>query len=842
MENYLEVFSQRCFDVHALMHKERYLAAMHFGGIAVECLLKAKLIDRYGLKVWYDESPDPDPGHVIKNPKHSYKNALSHLNSLQVYLDNSKEMSAHFERVEYPGCFYLYTKFNAVLRDGMRRDRSDEDRLKARMNNDRWARGHYIATRYLSYKVDENKFKEWQGSFNAVRDCIINAGKLWKRREKNMQFDWRHRMRKRLEEIYSQNDSEWFDMHFSIAGHVDLTVVSRQFAKLSYTERRAQIQKIFKDVEKEGEVVPEKGMLFLYTPDESEMVGLQPSPKASEQEAYSWLDQAQIVANLDTGETLAKHKPRQPLTIAFYSFKGGVGRTTALTHVAWKLAQRGRKVVVVDLDLEAPGLSSAFKSVKNPPFGIIDYFYSHAYTSQEEKQAPDDELFQEEKQAPDDDLPLEEERVLSVAKILGEVETPDLPGRIFLVPAGKLDLNYLAKIEDLGVTIATHAGAKLWTTFLNEIEQHIQPDIILVDSRTGLNKWGAFTLLSVADKAVVFLYPNEQNKQGIELLLNALAGKIELQLIFSPVPLEEAGDLMVQEYSSKLQDHQKKLTTQESEADLFNPPQPITIPYINTLALTPNYPVFELIDIYEKIADAIKEETKPSSHSSREKDAPLNPEMALSNPERRRQLVENLHFPNVEAVATSEDLPLYFQYTNNFEKLLDEKTSLILGHPGTGKTTLYSLFLKHQTLAQKYAGKQIEHVEAFISGHGHFHPNRLSKEDFLYFKEKIAAIRLTNRKISWVDFWRAYLLLRLFQTNILSNYDRDEHFKKADLLLQGFPKDNVGWTQRERETFTELFSTDDLIHITQDWLQSINGQVQKSTRLSGYFLTNWMLI
>ena len=42
--------------------------------------------------------------------------------------------------------------------------------------------------------------------------------------------------------------------------------------------------------------------------------------------------------------------------VAFYSFKGGVGRTMSLLSVAYTLAQRGRKVVVADWDLQAPGL------------------------------------------------------------------------------------------------------------------------------------------------------------------------------------------------------------------------------------------------------------------------------------------------------------------------------------------------------------------------------------------------------------------------------------------------------------------------------------------------------
>src|SRR5436190_7243779 len=42
--------------------------------------------------------------------------------------------------------------------------------------------------------------------------------------------------------------------------------------------------------------------------------------------------------------------------ITFYSYKGGVGRTMALANIATLLATWGKKVLVVDWDLEAPGV------------------------------------------------------------------------------------------------------------------------------------------------------------------------------------------------------------------------------------------------------------------------------------------------------------------------------------------------------------------------------------------------------------------------------------------------------------------------------------------------------
>ncbi len=52
---------------------------------------------------------------------------------------------------------------------------------------------------------------------------------------------------------------------------------------------------------------------------------------------------------------------RHGKVVTFYSFKGGTGRTMALANVAWILAANGKRVLVVDWDLESPGLHRFFK-------------------------------------------------------------------------------------------------------------------------------------------------------------------------------------------------------------------------------------------------------------------------------------------------------------------------------------------------------------------------------------------------------------------------------------------------------------------------------------------------
>ena len=47
----------------------------------------------------------------------------------------------------------------------------------------------------------------------------------------------------------------------------------------------------------------------------------------------------------------------------FYSFKGGVGRSMALANVAFMAAMNRQRVLVMDWDLEAPGLEMYFAAV-----------------------------------------------------------------------------------------------------------------------------------------------------------------------------------------------------------------------------------------------------------------------------------------------------------------------------------------------------------------------------------------------------------------------------------------------------------------------------------------------
>src|SRR5688500_1566192 len=64
--------------------------------------------------------------------------------------------------------------------------------------------------------------------------------------------------------------------------------------------------------------------------------------------------------------------------VTFYSYKGGVGRSMALANTGVILAQWGYRVLMIDFDLEAPGLEKFFSSLVDIPKvreqkGIVDF-------------------------------------------------------------------------------------------------------------------------------------------------------------------------------------------------------------------------------------------------------------------------------------------------------------------------------------------------------------------------------------------------------------------------------------------------------------------------------------
>lgn len=619
-----------------------------------------------------------------------------------------------------------------------------------------------------------------------------------------MQQTWQGSLKEQITNQYIHNSREWIDVNISTSGLLNLTIVSDRFVGLPVFQRKEEVLNFLNQSQ-----VPHlsPGFLSLYTLQEAESLNLSRPQVVDGTTVYTWQDLALQAANPQNQSQVPQRQLRVPRTVTFYSFKGGVGRTTALTHVAWILAMRGRKVVAVDLDLEAPGLSTAFNLSPQPRYGIVDYFYERSY------------------------LPDGVEPNISVAQIFGEVRIPNATGRVFVVPAGFLDLDYVSKVDDLRATTVIDSGENLWSVFSREIYDQLKPDIILIDSRTGINQWGALSLLQAADEAIIFLFPNEQNRQGIELLFQSLQSlkNLSLNFVFTPVPdVSDSGLAKVRKIWKLLRKSIRSTTngnnalyedtSNEDEPDWdeaqTETEEPLVVPYLQPIALADSYPVPALLDYYTRIANLIDEETDE-----------LKRKTVLTGIDYRWKIIESLHFPEVNAADPKQDLKFLFQRTTDFEKFLDDTTCLIRGRKGTGKTALYWLLLKHKSVAQRLAHGRLNNIECF-SAHGRFHESRPSRDEF-----QIIHKDLQTGGGSWEAFWRGYLLLRAFQENYLS-FPRGQQGKKYSALKAIISNlSGERWQYEYTQALLQLSTDSHLRLIVKDAIDIIDEKARKESKI-----------
>ena len=190
-----------------------------------------------------------------------------------------------------------------------------------------------------------------------------------------------------------------------------------------------------------------------------------------------------LLTNQDWLRPPVVEKPRLPTAVAF-SIKGGVGRSTAFAIWAWHLARLGKRVLVVDLDLEAPGIGSILLD-ELPDYGMVDWFVE-ALAEQADAALLEDMLAHS---------PL----------------AADTAGTIQVIPAfGAKTRDYVAKLGRVYTPAMGNEGtlqgfAHRLAALIDQVASRLEPpSIVLLDARAGLHDIGAAAVTQVG--AEVFLF------------------------------------------------------------------------------------------------------------------------------------------------------------------------------------------------------------------------------------------------------------------------------------------------------------------------------------------------
>lgn len=190
--------------------------------------------------------------------------------------------------------------------------------------------------------------------------------------------------------------------------------------------------------------------------------------------------------------------------VTFYSFKGGTGRTMALVNVGVLLAApKSSPVVLVDWDLEAPGLLHFFKSripgktdseAKDHP-GVVDYFQKIA-------DLPKD-IDREDETSPDLDL----EPYIQTTTIQG----------LSLISAGRRDSDYVDRLRAIDWHKIYQSRPHAFARFARGLASRFL--YVLIDSRTGMTDISSICTSILPSKLVVVFSPNSQSLDGLPDLI-----------------------------------------------------------------------------------------------------------------------------------------------------------------------------------------------------------------------------------------------------------------------------------------------------------------------------------
>lgn len=431
-------------------------------------------------------------------------------------------------------------------------------------------------------------------------------------------------------------------------------------------------------------------------------------------------------------DSVEKDTPKRPQIVTFYSFKGGVGRSTALGMVAILLANRNRRIVIIDFDLEAPGISillqpSIINENGGENYGVLDYIHQRYLT-------------------PTDNIPAIEDCIHQV----------DLPsrGELFLIPAGEYDENYVHRLAEL--------DRRVWQSFykseinpvkqlINDVIERVDPDVILIDARPGFNDTGAIALLDLADTGIICFSPTDQSFDGLRWVIQAARkqsdyrGKPDLRFLLTPMPIlaEDQLDAWITKAEDWIEEHwglPNDVTVGELYYKIFYNP---SVAALSSLIGTPA----NLLSDYLPIVDAI--------------DASL-PDIKLVVPSvttgNRETILQELQFEAARAQdLQAANIPTIFQRTEDFPKFLSGRTWLIRGAKGTGKSILFRLFVEQSDRAKDLASTDVVLANCqFIAAHGETRlgSSVLSSENLASYEQEVG-------EDFWAIFWLNYTLLQL---------------------------------------------------------------------------------
>ncbi len=164
------------------------------------------------------------------------------------------------------------------------------------------------------------------------------------------------------------------------------------------------------------------------------------------------------------------------MIISIHSFRGGTGKSNTTANLATLLAAEGRRVGVIDTDIQSPGIHVLFGlDVERVKYSLNDYLWGNCDIQQ------------------------------ATYDVTPRLDA-DSNGRIYLIPSS-------VKTGEITRVLREGYDVGLLNDGFHSLVERLNLDVLLIDTHPGLNEE---TLLSIAisDALAIILRPDQQDYQG----------------------------------------------------------------------------------------------------------------------------------------------------------------------------------------------------------------------------------------------------------------------------------------------------------------------------------------
>jgi len=170
----------------------------------------------------------------------------------------------------------------------------------------------------------------------------------------------------------------------------------------------------------------------------------------------------------------------------------------AMANIAFVLARRGFRTLIVDWDLEAPGLEAYYRELVDPKMaaeqpGVIDLLTDHIEAGGKANDRPG----------------------WRDVKLLISIPGSDIPLHMLTAGRNNEGRDYYRRVGafDAGRFYRDFGGNELIESWRNEWKENY--DFVLIDSRTGITDGGGICTIQMPDILTVIFTPNHKSLNGV---------------------------------------------------------------------------------------------------------------------------------------------------------------------------------------------------------------------------------------------------------------------------------------------------------------------------------------